>query len=76
MNHLEELKTALERIEFVHEGLYARLKKVQPDVDPYSILDTDGRYILLDSLTAIVSAKTVLASAEINSRRKFGTEQF
>lgn len=58
-----ELEKAVGTLESTHEKVKARIiRESYPDVDPYTVVSTDGRYILLDSLTAIVNARTTLVS--------------
>lgn len=60
MSHLDDLRKAVESLEEGYELVKGRLEKDMPDVNPLLVVATDGRYILLDSLTEIVRAKTVL----------------
>lgn len=63
MSHIEELRKMVELLEKIHEETKATLKKADPEIPPYKWQDSLGRYILLDSLTAIVNARSVLVRA-------------
>ncbi len=68
MNHGDQLAAAVAELEQIHETARTRLAQDMPAVDPYTVVDHTGRTVLLDSLTAIVNARAVLAeSASIDT---------
>lgn len=60
MINANKLRTVVEKLEVVHEKIAADLTKEFPEHDPYVIKDSTGRYILLESLTAIANARAAL----------------
>jgi len=61
---VEDLRKAVELLQDAYERAYEDTRKWLPE--PRSLLaqTSDGRYILLDALTALVDARTVLARAD------------
>jgi hypothetical protein len=55
-----ELRKLLPLLEEAHEIAKAQIMKELPDVNPLQARDEAGRFILLDSLTSIVVAKTAI----------------
>lgn len=63
MTNIDTLTKVVTALEAAHEQARADLEARMPDVDPYQVVDTSGRFVLLDTLTALVNARTALAHA-------------
>lgn len=63
----DQLQEVVDTLEEVHYKVKADLERMNPGGDPYQMVSSDGRYVLLDSLTQIVNAKTVLANGATKS---------
>lgn len=60
---IQKLLDAVDTLDHVHRTVEAKISEDLPDINPYEVRDTNGRYILLDSLTALVNARTAIAIA-------------
>ncbi|GIH07404.1 hypothetical protein Rhe02_54710 [Rhizocola hellebori] len=73
--NLEQLRSTVEMLQHAYDQARAELENDYwtPEM-PYDVLrcrTTDGRYILLDALTALVQAQTVIVQAEtVNSGKE------
>ena len=61
----EKLAQVTEELERAHFVAMGDLQTSHPYVDPYKMKTEDGRYILLDSLTQLTSARAILASCSV-----------
>ena len=61
--HVDRLAEVADRLEAAYEATRAQLERDFADTgfSPEEIRDPNGRYILLDALTALVEARTALA---------------
>jgi hypothetical protein len=57
---IERLTSAVGRLETAYEAARADLERQFPEAAPEEIRDPNGRYVLLDALTALVQAQTPL----------------
>lgn len=64
MSHAEELAHALDELEEAYEVARESIEEEMPGVNVYRVRNTDGSYVLLDSLIEIVRARTLLAQIE------------
>lgn len=63
---VEKLAAVLRTLERAHAVAFESFQDPRyPEIDPYTIVDQNGRHMLLDSLVAIVNAQTAL----VNHRR-------
>ena len=60
MQVIDDLSEMVLLLENAYETAKSRLEHEMPDANPLEVQTTDGRYVLLDSLTALVVAKTAL----------------
>jgi hypothetical protein len=61
---VEDLRAVVVLLELAYEDAKERLAEDEYITDPLVAKTMDGRYILLDSLTELVRARTVLAQLE------------
>lgn len=64
MSNVDDLREIVETLEEAYDVAKRRLQKDMPNTNPLLVITTTGQYILLDSLTVIVRARTVLAQLE------------
>lgn len=76
MNHYDKLAEVVRVLEHAHEQARQGLRDEFPALDPYRIRNTTGHYVLLDSLTAIVSARAVLATHDLQSEKNMDDAKF
>lgn len=67
MNHVDQLRASTAQLRTAYEHTHQRL--AADFEEPLAVTTIDGRYILLDALTALVQAETVLA--QIDQRPEF-----
>jgi hypothetical protein len=60
MSRIEDLEQMEVLHEQAHESAKTRIAVETPDVFPLEARDANGRFILLDSLTALVTVKKLL----------------
>jgi hypothetical protein len=59
---IERLTSTVSRLEVAYETARADLERQFPGAAPEEIRDPNGRYVLLDALTALVQAQAVLGA--------------
>jgi hypothetical protein len=63
LDSIHSLLDATKGLEEIHEKVKAEFEKNLPGVDPHLVRGSDGRFVLLDSLTQIVNARATLVRA-------------
>lgn len=61
---VELLRQAVDAIQKAHDATKALIENDLPGINPYLARSSYGSYILLESLTEIVRARTVLAQID------------
>jgi hypothetical protein len=62
-SNIEDLSAAVEVLQVAYDKARHELD-VAGFPDMFTVVDTNGRYILLDAATALVNARSALANAE------------
>ncbi len=66
MTNLDQLRQSVDQLQQAFDRDFAHLSEQWPN-EEMLVRTTDGRFILLDALTALVNARTALARAEVES---------